>query len=421
MKAEPNPLFISTMKNEGPYILEWLAYHRVIGFSQFLIYTNDCTDGTTDLLDRLAVLGCVQHERNVVLRRGPHKSALKYAKEHPLTKSAEWIYVADIDEYLNIHVGDGKVQDLIAAHPEADAIPVTWRLFSHGDQLELEDPYLLETLCDAERTLEDGGQKSRFVKTLFRNDHRVERFGLHTPIVSEEYKEDFRWIAPDGRVLGVADNKSRPESQFAYDGAQVNHYAVRSLDGYLVKKDRGRANHYRQNLGTDYWRRMCRGGHEDRSIQRHLPAVRAEMARLLEDKRLADLHASSLAWHKAKVVELRALSDFEALRNEILALSEAKDHHRKEDSDHPVDSVSEGLHAIQNLAQASKHRPVGGSDDLGFRKDVSPLLTSLRQTLQCIQPLEAQLEAAGLINRLEAVYERKVSSDIGVIEADVTK
>ncbi|MGB8813172.1 MAG: glycosyltransferase family 2 protein, partial [Paracoccaceae bacterium] len=37
---------VTTMKNEGPFILEWIAYHRMIGVDDFLIYTNDCSDGT---------------------------------------------------------------------------------------------------------------------------------------------------------------------------------------------------------------------------------------------------------------------------------------------------------------------------------------------------------------------------------------
>ena len=33
------------MRNEAPFILEWIAYHRAIGFDDFLIYSNDCSDG----------------------------------------------------------------------------------------------------------------------------------------------------------------------------------------------------------------------------------------------------------------------------------------------------------------------------------------------------------------------------------------
>ena len=96
------------MKDEGPYVLEWLAYHRAIGFTDFLIYTNDCSDGTDLLLDRLQNNGIVTHVRNKVLKRGPHKSALKYAKDLSLYAGADWVYVCDADEFLNIKIEIGR-------------------------------------------------------------------------------------------------------------------------------------------------------------------------------------------------------------------------------------------------------------------------------------------------------------------------
>ena len=40
-------------------------------------------------------------------------------------KDADWIIHSDIDEFLNIHVGDGRIADLIAALPDVDAIALT--------------------------------------------------------------------------------------------------------------------------------------------------------------------------------------------------------------------------------------------------------------------------------------------------------
>ncbi|WP_372837440.1 glycosyltransferase family 2 protein, partial [Puniceibacterium confluentis] len=57
-------VIVACMKNEAPYILEWIAHHRAIGVDNFLIYTNDCDDGTDVILDRLQSLGVVQHRRN---------------------------------------------------------------------------------------------------------------------------------------------------------------------------------------------------------------------------------------------------------------------------------------------------------------------------------------------------------------------
>ena len=57
-------ILISTMKNEGPYVLEWLAYHKSIGVDTFLIYSNDCTDGTNLMLNRLHQMGVITHFDN---------------------------------------------------------------------------------------------------------------------------------------------------------------------------------------------------------------------------------------------------------------------------------------------------------------------------------------------------------------------
>ncbi|MEL6427490.1 MAG: glycosyltransferase family 2 protein, partial [Pseudomonadota bacterium] len=56
-------LIVTTMRNEGPYILEWLAHHRAVGFTDFLVFSNDCDDGTDALLDRLHELGQIVHCR----------------------------------------------------------------------------------------------------------------------------------------------------------------------------------------------------------------------------------------------------------------------------------------------------------------------------------------------------------------------
>ncbi|MEL7000367.1 MAG: glycosyltransferase family 2 protein, partial [Pseudomonadota bacterium] len=45
------------MRNEAPYVLEWVAYHRIIGFDHIVVCTNDCDDNTPALLDAIAELG----------------------------------------------------------------------------------------------------------------------------------------------------------------------------------------------------------------------------------------------------------------------------------------------------------------------------------------------------------------------------
>ena len=63
-------LIATCMKDEGPFILEWLAWHKSIGIKNFVVFTNDCTDGTVEILDRLDALGELRHLANPALVSG---------------------------------------------------------------------------------------------------------------------------------------------------------------------------------------------------------------------------------------------------------------------------------------------------------------------------------------------------------------
>lgn len=43
---------VTSMKDEGPYLLEWVAYHRAIGFTDIVVAANDCSDGTGSVAQR---------------------------------------------------------------------------------------------------------------------------------------------------------------------------------------------------------------------------------------------------------------------------------------------------------------------------------------------------------------------------------
>lgn len=149
--SEPRFLIISTMKNEAPYILEWVAHHKAIGFTDFLVFTNDCEDTTDPILDRLQKHGGFTHEYNLVLKRGPHKSALKYAKNHAQTAKADWIMICDVDEFLNIRVGDGSVQALLEhLGPQTDIVPFPWKVFGHGGVVDFADKPLTQQFVECE-------------------------------------------------------------------------------------------------------------------------------------------------------------------------------------------------------------------------------------------------------------------------------
>ena len=131
--TEPQFLAMLCVRNEGAFLLDWLAHHRATGFTDFLVFSNDCSDGTDLILDRLDAMGWLTHVRQTgPFSEGPQWAALKAANDHPLVTRARWVMVLDIDEFVNIHTGDHTLPALLAALPTATAIPLTWRLFGNG-------------------------------------------------------------------------------------------------------------------------------------------------------------------------------------------------------------------------------------------------------------------------------------------------
>lgn len=298
---------VSTMKNEAPYILEWVAHYKTLGFDHILVCTNDCTDTTVDILRRLQDLGHVTQHDTVVRKAGIHRSALRQAsRRYDIVLQAKWVFVCDVDEFLNIHMGDGSVRALVeGSGADADVISVPWRVFGPDGAERFEDRPVTQqfTKGEFEWDAEVRPNTGKFVKSLYTNQHKFQRMGLHAPVSREEYVEKTRRVLPGGMDYIV--NGHRTENPPLFTNAQVNHYALRSMESFLIKRARGRANHSHHVLGKEYWDKFNLNDESDTSISRYDEQSSEWLEQLKRDPELADLHARGVEWHRRKAASLR--------------------------------------------------------------------------------------------------------------------
>jgi hypothetical protein len=301
-------LIVTAMRDEAPYLLEWVAYHRLIGVERFLVFSNDCADGTDAMLDRLQEMGLVTHARNEdYARRGVQWTALDRAREHLVTGEAEWILVSDVDEFVNVKTGAGRIGDLIDAVPEADAIALTWRLFGADGVVGIEDaPVIQQFTRAAPFPCHAPWQASQF-KTLFRNDGRYRKLGVHRPKERAKGKAAPVWVNGSGRRLGPEFLDTQVITYGAaagMDHACLNHYSLKSAEAFLVKAARGLPNRAKKPVDIGYWADRNFNTVEESSILRHLPALRGALEDLKADAVLGAQHAAGLAWHRARAAEI---------------------------------------------------------------------------------------------------------------------
>ena len=302
-------LAITTMRNEAPFILEWIAYHKHIGVTDFLVFSNDCEDGTDTMLDRLDAMGVISHVRSHSRgKKTVQWRALSKSRQHPLTKRADWIYVADVDEYLCIHAGDGHITDLMATRPDADGFAIPWRMFGNNDIVAFEDaPVLSQFTCAAPEALLWPWRAVQF-KSLYRNDGRYDRLGVHRPRLKEGAQSG-HWVDGNGDRLARVPGTVVPTLSPRYGIAQINHYAVGAMESFLVKVARGRPNHTSEPIDLAYWSDRNFNTVEDTRIHKHLDAVKGGIQDLLKDPTLGQLHLDGVTWRKGRIKTLLQQSD----------------------------------------------------------------------------------------------------------------
>lgn len=308
---------ITPMKNEGPYILEWVAHNRSIGINDMLVFTNDCTDPTYAILDRLDEMGLLRHAPNPSVRMNKprhHIELIRYIDHMTRLRRSDWVTNLDVDEFVRVKTGAGKLEDLFNAVPDADAITLSLHTYGCGgiDDIAPNDGLVTETF----NTRGDSSSRSSPVKYFARGGFPWDRFLNNSVTVHEKDRERVNWVNGNGVKLpreNIDDSfKNLPASTSGFDLVDVAHYTIRSFRGFLLQRDRGDANPQKGvrpaeldvEKAMKYWRRFNLNDVQDDFSAGGNPDLKAAVDDLLKDPELRHLHTAALAWHRARADEL---------------------------------------------------------------------------------------------------------------------
>lgn len=139
-RGEPFPhslSIVAIVKNEGSYLKEWLDYHRMLGVTHFLIYDNDSTDDTSEVLRPYVQAGVVEYISwpGKVMQVKAYTDAL-----HRLRHLSRWVAFIDLDEFI-VPSDENQtiveiVEEIMSQNPRAGGLAVAWLMFgsSHHEQ-----------------------------------------------------------------------------------------------------------------------------------------------------------------------------------------------------------------------------------------------------------------------------------------------
>lgn len=313
---------VSTARNEGIYLLEWLAWHRSIGIAHFFLYSNDNNDGSDELLGHLADAGIITWIAN---RLNPGSLAQPKAYAHALgvlpdVLDYRWALVIDLDEFF---VPNPALFDSAAAFAkwhdmrETDAVALNWILVGSGGETAWRDVPVTRRF----RRLQRG--TNAHVKSMCRPARFIHSHP-HFPITDD--RRAFVYRSANGN-LHTWRNATATQGDLApafsdqpdADHACIYHYFYKSAEEFLWKFMRNRGDAPNASglsvdlINPEFFHAFV-DQHDaqdfvpEQRMAYWAPAFEAEMARLLALPGVAAANARAQANFRALMARAKATS-----------------------------------------------------------------------------------------------------------------
>ena len=264
---------VAAMRNEGPFILEWVAWQKMLGFDDVLILYNDCTDHSPQLLRRLDSAGWVTtQEHSPPPGKTPKWWAHMKARGHDLVERADWMFLCDVDEFLVLRVGDGTLPAFLGDdEPDVAGIAINWRVFGDAGHARWQDGLVHRTYTRAARS---GDRANIFFKSFVYRPARFKVLSEHSP---KHWLGNKDWgVAPNVWALsngqefaafdpGRRPPRSTPRKLITHANAQLNHYMIRARECFEFKRGRPAASSFVDRYSDAFLERNNRNEVEDLS------------------------------------------------------------------------------------------------------------------------------------------------------------
>jgi len=271
-------LFVAAIiKNEMDALLEWIAYHRVVGVSGFIIADNGSNDGSRAFLDGLERLGIVTVlDFPDVVGQKPQLPAYERILRS-CSEDIDLLAFIDADEFLVPLDPEQSIAtslDKWFSDPSVSAVALNWSNFGSNGELFAEEGLVTERFT--QRAPQQFNANKNFKSIVrpnsaihFNNPHHVElRYGRYIDTLGNDL------VSHPKHGNGVSE-------EVVWNGVRVNHYVVKSLEEFLLGKHlRGSAATANRVKHKAYFKAHDRNDETCLLAAALAPKVKAEMAAL---------------------------------------------------------------------------------------------------------------------------------------------
>ena len=222
---------VAIIKNERPYLREWVAYHHLRGVDRFVIYDNESEDCPEEVLQPFIESGLVEYVK------WPGKAQQVIAYSDAITRYRErtkYLGFIDLDEFVYVE-GDASLPQYMDRHfgkyPQSCGIAIPWYNFGTSHHKTKPEGLVIENY-----TLRAAFGFIPNVKTIGNPRLMHSCLNPHIPLWKHGGSnfDEFGRRSRCTRLMQVLE----PQTIF------INHYYTKSEEEYWAKIRRGMADGY---------------------------------------------------------------------------------------------------------------------------------------------------------------------------------
>lgn len=262
----PFPHFLAVaaiMKDEGPYLAEWIEYHKLVGVDAFFIYDNESSDNTAEILAPYIARGDVVHIPWPGLRQqfNAYNDALRRFR-----MATRWLAYIDADEFI-VPLAKATIPEILENYKNEVGLSMHWLMYGDNGHKNYSEDLVIE------RFTAHAPEPDEFMKTIINpraafsmETHHACFIGSHAAVNENGHKVRTR------------------SKEKAASAIRINHYWGKSWEEYGMKQRKGRTGSRGASLPADDSMFSLRNRNEvqDPVMEKYVPLVKANIIQTRE-------------------------------------------------------------------------------------------------------------------------------------------
>lgn len=235
-------------RDQAPYLVEWLEFHKLMGVDHFILYNNLSNDNYLEVLRPYIERGEVQlidwsfdyntpnlnhHDAWIHIQLSAYDDAINRLKGN-----TKWLAIIDTDEFLH-PVVKNNLLDFLKDYEEFGGVCAYWQIFGTGNvEKILPGQLMIETLIRKAPPLYKENDR---IKTIFKPERVVKAINAHFfefkppffAVNSNYQRVDLTHVDEPDETEEISNSFKIP---IIIDKIRINHYFARDREYFYKTK-----------------------------------------------------------------------------------------------------------------------------------------------------------------------------------------